>query len=51
MFIDSYNKTVQNKETGIDEIVKKYVNRIKSLKPLNTSNNNSQNMTNVNLGI
>ena len=52
VFIDSYNKTVQNKETGIDEIVKKYVNRIKSLKPLNTpNNNNSQNMTNVNLGI
>lgn len=51
VFIDSYDKTVQNKETGIDEIVKKSINRIKSLKPLNTPNNNSQNMTNVNLGI
>ena len=53
VFIDSYDKTVQNKETGIDEIVKKSINRIKSLKPLNTpnNNNNSQNMTNVNLGI
>lgn len=52
VFIDSYDKTVQNKETGIDETVKKQVNRIKSLKPLDTPKNNvNQNMSNINLGI
>ena len=52
VYIDSYNKIVQNKETGIDEEVKKQVNRIKSLKPLNTPKNNvNQNMSNINLGI
>lgn len=48
--IDSYDKTVQNKETGIDEIVKREVNRIKSFKPLNNQNV-SDNLTDVNLGI
>ena len=52
VYIDSYNKIVQNKETGIDEEVKKQVNRIKSLKPLDTPKNNvNQNMSNINLGI
>lgn len=52
VYIDSYNNIVQNKETGIDEEVKKQVNRIKSLKPLDTPKNNvNQNMNNINLGI
>lgn len=52
VYIDSYNKIVQNKETGIDEEVEKQVNRIKSLKPLDTPKNNvNQNMSNINLGI
>ena len=41
VYIDSYDKKVQNKETGIDEVQKKYVNRIKSLKPLEKSETNN----------
>lgn len=37
--IDSYDKTVQNRDTGIDETVKRTVNRIKSLKPLENETN------------
>ena len=50
VYIDSYKKIVQNKDTGIDEEQVKHINRIKSLKPLNTPNKPSQNMTD-NLGI
>ena len=49
VYIDSYDKTVQNKDTGIDEVVKRTVNRIKSFKPLKNPNNTNE--TNVDLGI
>lgn len=51
--IDSYKKIQQNKETGIDEEVEKKVNRIKSLKKLDTpnTNNTNTNLTSVDLGI
>lgn len=49
--IDSYKKVQQNKETGIDETVEKKINRIKSLKKLNTPNNENTNLTSVDLGI
>lgn len=52
VIIDSYKKTQQNKETGIDEEIEKKVNRIKSLKKLDTQNNNTNtNLTSVDLGI
>lgn len=52
VIIDSYKKTQQNKETGIDEEIEKKVNRIKSLKKLDTPNNNTNtNLTSVDLGI
>ena len=47
VYTDNYKKTVQNKETGIDEEVTKEVNRIKSLKPLNKETES----VDVNLGI
>lgn len=50
VYIDSYDKTVQNKETGIDETEKKYVNRVKSFKPLENPND-TENNTNIDLGI
>ena len=50
VYTDEYDKIVQNKDTGIDETVKKKNNKIKSLKPLETPNNNENN-TDVNLGI
>lgn len=50
VYTDSYNKIVQNKDTGIDETVARKVNRIKSLKPLKTPNNET-NLTDVDLGI
>lgn len=49
VYIDNYDKIVQNKDTGIDETVKKTVNRIKSFKPLENPNNTNEN--NVDLGI
>ena len=49
VYTDTYEKVKQNSETGIDETVTKTVNRIKSFKPLNNPNNNSE--TNINLGI
>lgn len=51
VYIDSYDKTVQNKETGIDETVEKLVNRIQSFKPLENPNNVSESLTDINLGI
>lgn len=47
VYTDSYEKTVQNRETGIDEIVTRKVNRIKSLKPLNKETESTE----INLGI
>jgi len=49
-FIDTYDKVVQNKETGIDETVSRNVNKIKSLKPLKTSETET-NIDVNNLGI
>lgn len=50
--IDSYDKVVQNKETGIDEIVVREINRIKSLRPLkNLESNDTTNLNDVDLGI
>lgn len=34
---ESYDKTVQNKETGLDEVQKKYINRVKSFKEPQTN--------------
>jgi len=50
VYTDTYTKTVQNKETGIDETVERKVNRIKSLKPLETPKNETE-LNNVDLGI
>lgn len=50
VYIDTYDRTVQNKETGIDEVQVREVNRIKSLKPLETPNNET-NLDAANLGI
>lgn len=51
VIIDNYEKTVQNKETGIEEVVIKEVNRIKSLKPLKNQENVQINLSDINLGI
>ena len=51
VYIDSYDKVTQNKDTGIDETVKRTVNRIKSFKPLENPNNISESLTDINLGI
>lgn len=50
VFIDTYDKKTQNKETGIDEITVKEVNRIKSFKPLENSNTETSSQL-TNLGI
>lgn len=47
VYIDEYEKVTQNKETGLDETTTKKVNRIKSLKPLDTPNQENQEMTNL----
>ena len=50
--IDTYEKKVQNKETGIDEIQLKEINRIKSLRPLkNNEPNINISLTDIDLGI
>lgn len=51
VFIDTYEKTKQNRETGIDEVEVKEINRIKSFKPLETpdTENISANFTNADL--
>lgn len=51
IYIDSYDKVVQNKDTGIDETVKKTVNRIKSFKPLENPNKTNENINDIDLGI
>lgn len=53
VYTDSYEKTVQNKETGIDEVVERKINRVKSLKPLDTPKTNNVNvdLTDIDLGI
>lgn len=52
IYTDTYKKKVQNKETGIDEIQLKEVNRIKSLRPLkNEETSVAINLTNIDLGI
>ena len=38
VYTDTYTKTTQNKETGLDEEVERKINKFKSLKPLNNSN-------------
>lgn len=50
VYIDSYDKTVQNRDTGIDEVVSRKVNRIRSLKPLETPKNETD-LNDVDLGI
>ena len=52
VYTDKYTRTVQNKETGIDEEVERKVNKIKSLKPLvNAPQNNNETNEYFNLGI
>lgn len=48
--IEDYEKTVQNKETGLDETTTKEVNKVKSFKPLENPNEETTNITD-NLGI
>lgn len=50
VYTDTYEKVVQNRETGIDETVQREVNRIKSLKPLETPNNETE-LNSADLGI
>lgn len=42
VFTDSYDKTVQNKETGLDETEKKYVNKVKAFKQVIDENPNTE---------
>ena len=52
IYTDTYEKKVQNKETGIDEIQLKEVNRIKSLRPLKIEETSVElNLTDIDLGI
>lgn len=51
VYIDTYEKTVQNKETGLDEVKIREVNRIKSLRPLKNVEVVSINLNDVDLGI
>jgi hypothetical protein len=49
VYTDSYDKKVQNKDTGLDEIQKKYINRVKSFKQLPATQPN--NVVDEDLGI
>ena len=52
IYTDTYEKSVQNKETGIDEKQLKEVNRIKSLRPLKNEETSVElNLTDIDLGI
>lgn len=51
VYIDTYEKTVQNKETGLDEVKIREVNRIKSLRPLKNVEVVSINLNDIDLGI
>lgn len=42
VYTDSYEKTVQNKDTGLDEVVEKYTNRVKSFKQIPAENPNTE---------
>ena len=42
IYTDSYEKKVQNKETGLDDVEVKYINRVKNFKQLPTNTPNSQ---------
>lgn len=42
VFTDSYDKTVQNKETGLDEVQKRYVNHVKSFKKIESAIPNAE---------
>ena len=42
VYTDSYDKTIQNKDTGLDETQKKYINRIKSFKKVENQNPNAE---------
>lgn len=42
IYTDSYEKKVQNKETGLDDVEVKYINRAKNFKQLPTYTPNSQ---------
>lgn len=44
VYTDSYDKTIQNKETGLDEVQKKYVNRVKNFKQLPTANDENEDL-------
>lgn len=41
VYTDSYDKKVQNKDTGLEEVQKKYINRVKSFKKVPTENPNA----------
>lgn len=47
IYTDSYVKTTQNKDTGLDEEVERKINRIKSLKPLNNPQTNNEDFSNL----
>jgi hypothetical protein len=51
VYTDTYEKKQQNKDTGIDETVERKINRIKSFKPLETPNTDSEETIINNLGI
>jgi len=42
VFTDSYDKTVQNKDTGLDEVQKRYVNHVKSFKKVESAIPNAE---------
>jgi hypothetical protein len=42
VYTDNYEKTVQDKETGLDKVEVKYVNRVKSFKQIPAENPNAE---------
>lgn len=42
VFTDTYEKTVQDKETGLDKVETKYINKVKSFKQIPAENPNNE---------
>lgn len=51
VFTDSYDKKIQNKETGLDEVKKNYINKIKSFKQLPVENTYENSNADDDLGV
>lgn len=51
VYTDSYEKTIQDKETGLDKVETKYVNRVKNIKKCPATNPNTETDSELDLGI